>query len=198
MGRQRRIATQPNHRICNRCNCELPATTDVFLKDSTRPLGLAYECKACHRERKKGRDRRKERWGALTSEQRVLRKTRMKRWNQTQRGRATYLRKAYQRIDACDLSAEQILEMITQPCVYCGTETANRGLDRIDNDKPHIAGNVQTACTECNVIRSNRFSVEEMKLLGAVVARIRKARDSSCASAHNADHLGKLPNHRPR
>ena len=189
MGRKRRVATQPGHRICNRCDRELPATTAVFLKDSTRPLGLAYECKACHRERRKGRDRRKERWGALTVEQRVLRKARMKRWNQTQRGRATYLKKAYQRIDACDLSAEQILKMITQPCVYCGTETANRGLDRIDNNKPHIVGNVQTACTECNLMRGNRFSVEEMRLLGAVVAQIRKARDNAYVTTHSAGRL---------
>lgn len=114
----------------------------------------------------------------------------MRRWSQSQRGRATFLRKAYQRIDACDLSADEILGMILQPCVYCGTTTANRGLDRIDNDQPHIKGNVQTACTECNIIRGNRFTVEEMKLLGKTVAAIRVARDSLREEVQNEDRQG--------
>lgn len=80
--------------------------------------------------------------------------------------------------------------MILQPCVYCGTTTANRGLDRIDNDQPHIKGNVQTACTECNIIRGNRFTVEEMKLLGKTVAAIRVARDSLREEVQNEDRQG--------
>jgi len=100
----------------------------------------------------------------------------MKRWNQTQRGRATFLRKAYQRIDACDLSSAEIHDMILGPCVYCGTTEANRGLDRIDNALPHIKGNVQTACTECNLIRGDRFTVAEMMRIGAVVTQIRAER----------------------
>jgi hypothetical protein len=175
-------------RTCFRCLRSFEATPENFHREKSRPLGLSYECKSCHRERKKGRDRRKERWSALTSEQKELRKARMRRWNQSQRGRATFLRKAYQRIDACDLTAEEILALILQPCVYCGTVTANRGLDRIDNSQPHIKGNVQTACTECNIIRGDRFTVPEMKLLGATVALIREARDKTHAEVQNADH----------
>lgn len=135
--------------------------------------------------RKKGRDRRKERWSALTPEQKELRKARMARWSRTQRGRATYLRKAYQRIDACDLTADEILAYIVQPCVYCGTVTENRGLDRIDNSQPHIKGNVQTACTDCNVMRGDRFTVSEMLLIGQAVARIRATRDSLREATQN-------------
>lgn len=176
MERKYRIATKPAHRICNRCDRELPASPELFLRDASRPLGLAYECRECHSARKKGRDRRTERWGSLTPEQRVLRAARMKRWNQTQRGRATFLRKAYQRIDACDLTAIEILAFIEQPCVYCGTTVDNRGLDRIDNAYPHTKGNVQTACGDCNIMRGDRFTVEEMKIIGATIARVKAAR----------------------
>jgi len=165
------------HRTCFRCDRSLEATPENFYREKSRPLGLSYECKGCHRARKKGRDRRKERWRTLSPEQKELRRQRMLRWSRTQRGRATHLRKAYQRIDACDLTAEEILTYIVQPCVYCGTTAENRGLDRIDNRKPHIKGNVHTACGECNIMRGNRFTVDEMKLVGAVVARIRTARD---------------------
>jgi hypothetical protein len=174
------------HRTCFRCDRLLEATPENFHREKSRPLGLSYECKECHRARKKGRDRRKERWGALTPEQKELRKARMARWGRTQRGRATYLRKAYQRIDDCDLTAEEIHAYIVQPCVYCGTTTENRGLDRIDNDLPHTKGNVQTACGDCNIMRGNRFTVEEMKLIGRTVAQIRAARDSLRGATQNA------------
>ena len=178
------------HRTCFRCDRSLEATPDNFHREKSRPLGLSYECKECHRARKKGRDRRKERWTALTPEQKALRKARMARWNRTQRGRATQLRKAYQRIDACDLTSEELLEYIMQPCVYCGTTTDNRGLDRIDNSLPHIKGNVQTACTDCNRIRGDRFTVEEMKLIGKTMVEIRKARGSSPVTIQNAGRRG--------
>ncbi len=173
------------HRTCFRCNRSLAATPENFHREKSRPLGLSYECKDCHRARKKGRDRRKERWGALSPEQKEMRKARMRKWNQSQRGRATFLRKAYQRTDDCDLTADEILGYILQPCVYCGTTTENRGLDRIDNRKPHVRGNVQTACGDCNIMRGDRFTVDEMKLIGVVVAQIRAARDTPRAEVQN-------------
>lgn len=176
------------HRTCFRCTRSLEATPENFHREKSRPLGLSYECKECHSERKKGRDRRKERWGALTPEQKVLRKARMLRYGRTQRGRATYLRNAYQRIDECDLTSLEILEFITQPCVYCGTVTDNRGLDRIDNSLPHIKGNVQTACTGCNIMRGDRFTVEEMMLIGKIVSEIHKTRDKRPLAIQSEGH----------
>ena len=173
------------YRTCFRCDRSLVATPENFYREKSRPLGLAYECKDCHRVRKKGRDRRKERWGSLTEEQKELRRARMTRWGRSQRGRATYLRKAYQRIDECNLSAAEVLAYIVKPCVYCGTEIHNRGLDRIDNALPHNKGNVQTACTDCNIVRGNRFTVEEMKLIGRTIAIIKNARGSSSTEAQN-------------
>lgn len=175
------------HRTCFRCTRSLVASPENFHREKSRLLGLSYECKECHRDRKKGRDRRKERWGALTPEQKVLRKARMLRYGQTQRGRAGYLRKAYQRIDDCDLTPNEILAFIIQPCVYCGTTTDNRGLDRIDNSLPHIKGNVQTACTGCNIMRGNRFTVEEMKLIGKTVAEIHKTRGKTLSAVQSED-----------
>lgn len=176
------------HRTCFRCTRSLVASPENFHREKSRPLGLSYECKECHRERKKGRDRRKERWGALTPEQKVLRKARMLRWSRTQRGRASHLRKAYQRIDECDLTSDEIFAFITQPCVYCGTVTDNRGLDRIDNNLPHIKGNVQTACTDCNLMRGDRFTVDEMMTIGKTVSKVKALRDMPLLVAQSEDH----------
>lgn len=163
-------------RTCNRCRQSLPATAEVFLRDRTRPLGLAYECRSCHRTRRKGRDRRSERWANLTPEQRTAKVARNRRYGRTPAGRAALLRKAYERIDACDLTTDEVRALVEQPCIYCGTTEENRGLDRIDNGRAHVRGNVQPCCTSCNIMRGDRFTVEEMHLLGKVVAEIRERR----------------------
>lgn len=174
-------------RVCFRCKTEKPATLEFFYKDTPRPLGLSYECKACLSLRKKGRDRRTERWANLTPEQKKKTRARQIRYNRTDKGRAIFLRKAYQRIDACDLSTEEVLALITQPCVHCGTTESPRGLDRIDNALPHIKGNVAPACAPCNFARGDRFSFAEMKKIGVVIRQIMLDRLSG--QAPSEDHL---------
>lgn len=166
----------PGHKVCNRCDQEMPATPEIFLCDASRPDGLAYECRPCHRERRRGRDRRKERWSQLTPEQKKARLATQRRYNAKGYGRAVGLLRRYRQLDECDLTAREVLSLIEMPCTYCGTTDANRGLDRIDNGLPHWRSNVQTACTDCNLMRGNRFSVEEMKRLGEVVRDIRRDR----------------------
>ena len=165
-------------RRCNRCKEILPATDQVFVKDKSRPLGLAYECIQCHRERKRGRDNRSDRWSNMTEEQRQKAKARHKKYSKTDKGRAVFLRKAYQRIDSCDLTTAEVLALILQPCVHCGTEELPIGLDRIDNSKPHVKGNVMPSCAPCNFARGDRFTFEEMQIIGKVIRQIFKDRNS--------------------
>ncbi len=159
-------------KICNRCEQELPATPETFLRDSSRADGLAYECRACHRDRKRGRDRRKERWSNMTPEQKKRRKISQKRYAQTTKGRAVFLRKAYEKIDACDLTTDEIAELITRPCIHCGTTAENRGLDRIDNSRSHIRGNVVPSCAPCNFTRGDRFTFDEMQIIGKAIRSV--------------------------
>jgi hypothetical protein len=112
----------------------------------------------------------------MTPEQRDKAKARNKKYSQTDKGRAVFLRKAYERVDACDLSTDEVLELIQEPCVYCGTLESPRGLDRIDNAHPHIRGNVRPACAPCNFARGDRFTAAEMDLIGATIRQIMDAR----------------------
>jgi hypothetical protein len=173
-------------RQCNRCNQVLPATSDFFMRDKSRPLGLSYECRECHRERKRGRDNRSDRWGQMTDEQRAKAKARNQRYAKTDKGRAVFLRKAYERVDACDMTTEEILAMIVQPCVHCGTTDIPRGLDRIDNSKPHIKGNVAPSCAPCNFARGDRFTFDEMQIIGKVIRKVLK--DRTCDQVQNEGH----------
>ena len=171
-------------RQCHRCGEVLPANADFFMRDKSRPLGLAYECRECHRERKRGRDDRSDRWSKMTDEQRAKAKARNQRYAKTDKGRAVFLRKAYERIDACDMTTAEILAMIVQPCVHCGTTDMPRGLDRIDNSQPHIKGNVAPSCAPCNFARGDRFTFAQMQVIGQVIRKVIK--DRTCDSTRNA------------
>ena len=57
------------------------------------------------------------------------------------------------------LSAEEIVDILHKPCVYCGVEHSN-GIDRIDSSKGYIQGNVVPCCSICNWMK-NSLPVEE-------------------------------------
>lgn len=75
-----------------------------------------------------------------------------------------------------DLTTEWLMEnIIKSECIYCGEKNWNRlGCDRIDNTKPHNKDNIVCSCGRCNVMRGDRFSVEDMKEIGETIKRIEK------------------------
>lgn len=124
----------------------------------------------------------------MTPEQKIRRKEIARIYGKTVKGRAIFLRKAYQRVDECDLTVDEMIGFISQPCVHCGTIEEPRGLDRIDNALPHIAGNVASSCAPCNFARGDRFSFDEMKRIGAVIKEI--FQDRKTKATGNEAHLG--------
>lgn len=79
-------------------------------------------------------------------------------------------------LEECNLTIEWMVDnILTKPCVYCG-DTNRIGCDRIDNSKGHVLGNVVPCCLECNNVRNNLFTYEEMMRLGKVVREIKAER----------------------
>ena len=175
MTRKRRVAPA-GFRFCNRCEAMHPATPEFFVADKSRPLGIAYECRPCLSMRKKGRDRRAERWSNMTPSQKSRNIALAAAYRKTGYGRALFLRKAYQRIDECDFSTSELAAFIEQPCFYCGSTEEPRGLDRIDNSGAHTKENVVPACVHCNFARGNRLTMEEMRRVGATIAAVLRDR----------------------
>jgi hypothetical protein len=159
-------------RFCTYCKTEKPLTAENFMRDAARKGGLSYDCRECHRARKKGRDRRKERYSNLSPEQKVLARERQRRYDKTPKGRAILLRNAYARIDCCDFTTDELATYLLQPCVHCGTTDLPRGLDRIDNNRGHTKDNVAPSCAPCNLARANRFTFDEMKVIGATIRKV--------------------------
>lgn len=52
------------------------------------------------------------------------------------------------------LSVEEVLEITSLPCRYCG-ETKKIGIDRVDSGKGYIQGNCSPCCKLCNWLKSN-------------------------------------------
>jgi len=80
------------------------------------------------------------------------------------------------------VSNEEYLIEVVKPCVYCkkvhwGVEKGI-GLDRIDNSKGYVSGNILSCCGDCNRSRSNVFTVDEFKDMRDSGERLRRYREA--------------------
>lgn len=68
--------------------------------------------------------------------------------------------------------------LTSKPCFYCQLPLGKTGigLDRIDNARGYVDGNVLPCCTLCNYVRYINFSVVEMQNLGIEIRKIIEAR----------------------
>jgi len=129
------------------------------------------------------RDRDKKYRKRYYDENREYYKEYSKRYNQTTKARLKRKYYTYKFTDkrdnlstTIDFSFDDFLCLLSiNRCVYCGS-TTNLGLDRIDNTKGHSKDNVLVCCLRCNALRSNKFTVNEMKQIGQVLRKIDKAR----------------------
>lgn len=54
------------------------------------------------------------------------------------------------------LTREQFMSFWQKPCTYCGDAIETVGLDRIDNAKGYVIGNVTPCCGTCNAMKSTQ------------------------------------------
>jgi hypothetical protein len=75
-----------------------------------------------------------------------------------------------------DITVEWMRENITSKvCTYCGTDS-QLGCDRIDNNRGHSQDNCIPCCFDCNRIRADQYSVEEMIRFGILKKQILRDR----------------------
>lgn len=89
---------------------------------------------------------------------------------------SSYKKKDLTKRFSFDLTSEWMINNILfKPCTYCG-DTDHVGCDRIDNSKGHTKDNVIPCCKDCNTVRGDMFSVEEMMEIGKTIAQIKQKR----------------------
>jgi len=58
-----------------------------------------------------------------------------------------------------ELTLEMFIDLTAKPCCYCG-DAGKVGVDRLDNSRGYIEGNMVPCCTTCNGMKSNRNADE--------------------------------------
>ena len=82
----------------------------------------------------------------------------------------SYRSKATKRGLDFTLNRVQVTDFVTDNCFYCGAAPDPfNGMDRVDNDKGYVDGNVVTSCRMCNVAK-NSHSRDEFESWAVRVA----------------------------
>ena len=137
-------------KTCRKCGVAKPP--DAFY-NRARVNGLTYTCKECHRK-------------AIAE-------------NKKDPTKHNFWYKRYERIRNSaqkrglefDLTLDDIRDLKSQKvCQYCKREVEVITLDRADNNKGYIKGNIIPACIVCNKIKGQvDFNKEEMDVIGLAV-----------------------------
>ena len=163
-------------RVCGLCRVDLDDSN--FTKNRLCVDGIDRLCRSCKSEVNRGVTVRfKDRYGVGRYEYNIAKGNYnyvFSRSKSSDRSRGLYTK------ESDYYSNEELKAIYESECTYCGRPyTGERlTLDRIDNSKGHQRWNVVPACRTCNIVRNNHFSVDEMKLIGAVIAEIFKKREN--------------------
>lgn len=154
-------------KICTRCKIEKDLS--FYHKNGNKRGGLRTVCRDCSKIdtliwRSKNPDKVK------TSNNKTKRTIKY-RFNRLRQ-------EAQRRNKEFDLTLDQYEFILQFPCYYCNgkfnsqSETGS-GLDRANNLKGYIPGNVLSCCTACNRIKGEVLSVEETKAAIEIILNIR-------------------------
>ena len=176
-----RYINKPGLRRCRKCCTEFPLNGDNFHHERGRLFGFGYLCKSCANAINRTKPQRSQRWDSLTPTQKISKRTSQLK-NYLATPKSVHRIRSYRAIDkkkgqVCDLDADWYEQNIQgKSCEYCGDKSRGVGCDRIDNLLGHTKANVVPCCLECNIIRGNRFSYDEMLIIGEGIRKVRISR----------------------
>lgn len=172
-------------RTCYKCKIEKPLTTEYFHSGGKNKFHRY--CRDCRTKT------RKDSYKYMTKEQQSKNTARTSYYQKnTISGRAIVMLKGYKRTDAkkgrvFNLTKQWLIENIIDfPCFYCG-DNYRTGADRLDNKKGHTIDNCVPCCAVCNSVRSDIFSVLEMKEIGLKIKELRQFREIRKISGHSKE-----------
>lgn len=174
-----RDSAEPGKRMCQK-HLNKAAQTDRRWREIWTSAGLCTYCgkdpvpgfRSCQSHLSRSR--------AHDLKARPRKKQYARQYARTEQGRyVNAIRTAKTKGLVWDLEKTEYLQLIKLPCYYCGdtrTPEVSIGLDRLDSAKGYVKDNVVSCCVECNVAKSDRFSVEEMKVIGEAIAKVKRLR----------------------
>jgi hypothetical protein len=159
--------------VCNKC--KESKSQHEFSKSKTRKYGRCPTCKDCVKNYNQRPDRKVATYEYnQIPEIKSRRKKEQLKYNQSKHGRYKHIqfRAQYRGIDFA-ISESFHAELLMHPCAYCGgsLNLTGSGMGRMDSSKGYIMGNVIPCCKDCNTVKSDVLSHEEMiAAMSAVLA----------------------------
>jgi hypothetical protein len=107
-----------------------------------------------------------------------------------------------------DLSYEDLLHFVSKKtCEYCDKElvwverqtkktSGATNLDRKESDREYSKDNCVSCCWECNRIKGNVYTFDEMKIIGALFKQLRETGVISSRLSTPGRNRAKSPEHR--
>ena len=138
---------------CYKCGEYKPVTLQYFHKDSSRKTGFDSRCKTCRKdylEANKEYIAERSKSYRMANLENILKYE--KSYNRTPKGKYVNMKGAAKWRGIHFSLPFDLYEskMWGEPCHYCGVEIEVTGLDRKDNNKGYIPGNVVPCCWDCN------------------------------------------------
>lgn len=105
---------------------------------------------------------------------------RLDRWRRSPNGRYSHLKNSAKRRKlSMEITFEKFCELIKMPCFYCGetvlsVEGTGGGIDRRKNADGYTESNVVPCCCDCNVIKNDILTEEEMMAAAKAIKEVRK------------------------
>ena len=100
----------------------------------------------------------------------------VRKWRRTLKGKYSELKSDCNRKKLkTDLTFEEYCDIVSNKCEYCGSDLAEagHGLDKKNSELGYTKDNIVPCCWECNRIKTNLLTYEEMKAAMKVVIEIR-------------------------
>jgi len=147
---------------CGKCNRVKPAAS--FHRCRKAATGLQSACKQCKLE--------------IQRQPASVEKQKSRRTGEGPHRFAHARAVSRQRGRVWTLDSDQFYELIRKPCEYCGfpVSKCGTGLDRKDSSSGYTPDNVVPCCSDCNTAKSDAFTFEEMKVIGAAIREVKLRR----------------------
>lgn len=171
-----------------RCpHCKIEMRESDFSPNRANPSGLSSWCRVCNKEHaRKYRKTSKrpsqsvKKWATANKETLIRAR---KSWNQRNPDKHRvhqYRAMSKLRGHSFELDSRLVMDLVTDFCFYCGVPPSPvHGIDRVDNAKGYIFGNVVTCCRRCNTAKSDLSPQEFREWVDRIYGWMHREPDAS-------------------
>lgn len=167
--------SEVEYRKCYHCSNAKVLNSDNFNKCGKS--GFHRYCKECRKIT------RKDGYKHMSDEEKKISSLKSIEYQKnTIEGRAMVMLKSYRTADRnkgreFNMTKQWLIDnIIDKPCFYC-EDTYRTGCERLNNNLGHIIENCVPCCAVCNSVRSDIFTILEMKELGLKIKELKGKRE---------------------